>query len=104
MLYLATERRAQTALTLHRGLRRRGRIGFRFDPPTAHKVPPLCTVVCGGGAVASRFRYYPSNQTKWLGCGAGDAIGINRMFCGLTNASRVPYTDEDLALEAALTG
>eukprot|EP00038_Savillea_parva_P000752 m.98441 g.98441 ORF g.98441 m.98441 type:complete len:681 (-) comp10258_c0_seq1:18-2060(-) len=44
---------------------------------------------------------YPSNQTKWLGCSEGDITPtppIMTNFCGVTNASKVPYTDEDLAL------
>jgi hypothetical protein len=46
---------------------------------------------------------YPSNQTKWLGCTAGDLFpegGEN--YCGVTNESKVPYTDEDLALAEGL--
>lgn len=46
---------------------------------------------------------YPSNQTKWLGCNAGDfAPDGGKNYCGVTNESKVPYTDEDLALEEGL--
>ena len=45
---------------------------------------------------------YPSNQTAWIGCGPGDFHGINGNYCALTNASKVPYTDEDLALAEGL--
>ena len=41
---------------------------------------------------------YPSNQTKWLPCSAGDVMDPNGNFCGLTAQSALPYTDEDLAL------
>lgn len=48
---------------------------------------------------------YPSNQTRWIGCVQGDLFpprGVGRNFCGVTNRSRIPYTDEDLALEEGL--
>ena len=52
---------------------------------------------------------YPSNQTQWIQCKCdeGDVCdesskGPKPNFCAITNASRVPYTDEDLALGEGL--
>jgi len=41
---------------------------------------------------------YPSNQTEWIHCQEGDYIEPNGNYCGITNASKIQYTDEDLAL------
>lgn len=45
---------------------------------------------------------YPSNQTAWLPCGKGDHIDQYHNYCGLTNDSATPYTDEDLAITEGL--
>ncbi|EDQ89668.1 uncharacterized protein MONBRDRAFT_25248 [Monosiga brevicollis MX1] len=45
---------------------------------------------------------YPSNQTAWIQCGAGDETGQFNNYCGITNSSANPYTDEDLALTEGL--
>ncbi len=47
---------------------------------------------------------FPSNQTAWIQCLPGDDMdpGGGKNFCGVTNASRLRYTDEDLALYAGL--
>ena len=45
---------------------------------------------------------YPSNQTKWIHCQPGDVGDANLNYCGVTNASKVPYTDEHLALAEGL--
>eukprot|EP00658_Telonema_sp_P-2_P083768 TRINITY_DN915_c0_g1_i3.p1 TRINITY_DN915_c0_g1~~TRINITY_DN915_c0_g1_i3.p1 ORF type:complete len:518 (-),score=77.98 TRINITY_DN915_c0_g1_i3:336-1889(-) len=45
---------------------------------------------------------YPSNQTHWIQCGAGDMIDPNGNYCGVTNSSVIPYTDEDMILEQGL--
>ena len=50
---------------------------------------------------------YPSNQTRWLaGNGipriAGDACDVLGNYCAITNASVVPYSDEDLVLAEGL--
>lgn len=45
---------------------------------------------------------YPSNQTKWIMCGPGDEIDDLFNYCGVTNKSHTPYTDEDLILTEGL--
>eukprot|EP01060_Flectonema_neradi_P013715 TRINITY_DN2044_c3_g1_i1.p1 TRINITY_DN2044_c3_g1~~TRINITY_DN2044_c3_g1_i1.p1 ORF type:complete len:515 (+),score=109.60 TRINITY_DN2044_c3_g1_i1:42-1586(+) len=49
---------------------------------------------------------YPSNQTKWISCQEGDirpAAGLSQhAFCGVTNESKITYTDEDLILHEGL--
>jgi iduronate 2-sulfatase len=47
---------------------------------------------------------YPSNQTHWIQCKQGDQI-LNESFgnyCGITNASKFPYTDEDMITHEGL--
>lgn len=45
---------------------------------------------------------FPSNQTAWIGCHPGDATDEYGNYCGLTDNSTVPYTDEDLSLAEGL--
>lgn len=45
---------------------------------------------------------YPSNQTRWISCHPGDIKDTNGNYCGITNASTVQYTDEDLVLDEGL--
>ena len=45
---------------------------------------------------------YPSNQTAWLRCGAGDLMDANGNYCGVTEKSTLQYTDEDLSLAEGL--
>eukprot|EP01065_Artemidia_motanka_P032589 TRINITY_DN39569_c0_g1_i1.p1 TRINITY_DN39569_c0_g1~~TRINITY_DN39569_c0_g1_i1.p1 ORF type:complete len:505 (+),score=154.33 TRINITY_DN39569_c0_g1_i1:54-1568(+) len=45
---------------------------------------------------------YPSNQTRWIVCGKGDALGINGNYCAVTNTSAEQHTDEELALSEGL--
>ena len=45
---------------------------------------------------------FPSNQTAWIQCGKGDHWDEFGNYCGITNASHTPYTDEDLALAEGL--
>ena len=57
---------------------------------------------------------YPSNQTAWIGyagCVEGDLRQPNAAkftgsgwsnYCGITNESAIPFTDEDLALNEGL--
>ena len=46
-----------------------------------------------------------ANQTAWKSCGHGDFHPLDATtatgktnYCGVTNASAIPFTDEDLAL------
>ena len=41
---------------------------------------------------------YPSNQTKWMHCGAGDVRDEHGNYCGVTDASVNQLTDEHLSL------
>ena len=45
---------------------------------------------------------FPSNQTTWIQCVPGDDADVNKNYCGVTNASRIQYTDEELALKEGL--
>ena len=45
---------------------------------------------------------FPSNQTEWIHPQVGDVCDANQNFCGVTNASAVPFTDEDLVLAEGL--
>jgi len=54
---------------------------------------------------------YPSNQTRWVGCQEGDYMdpnGHNRdgqpfhNYCGVTDKSKVSYTDEEMVVEEGL--
>ena len=49
---------------------------------------------------------YPSNQTEWISCQEGDVhppAGLSQhAYCGVTNKSKITYTDEDLALHEGL--
>lgn len=45
---------------------------------------------------------HPSNQTWWIHCSQGDWIEPNGNFCGLTNQSKYPFTDEEIILAEGL--
>lgn len=46
---------------------------------------------------------FPSNQTHWIKCQKGDMnYHTDANYCGVTNESKVTYTDEDLVLEEGL--
>ena len=45
---------------------------------------------------------YPSNQTAWIQCQEGDFVDPLGNYCGITNKSKIQYTDEDLALAEGL--
>eukprot|EP00051_Salpingoeca_urceolata_P028465 m.487006 g.487006 ORF g.487006 m.487006 type:complete len:523 (+) comp24735_c0_seq1:84-1652(+) len=45
---------------------------------------------------------YPSNQTHWIMCQKGDINEPLGNYCGVTNKSKIPYTDEDLAIAEGL--
>jgi len=47
---------------------------------------------------------YPSNQTAWIQCQEGDfsPADAHGNYCGITNASKKQFTDEDLALAEGL--
>jgi len=40
---------------------------------------------------------YPANHTAWIQCGEGDIVDpVGNNYCGVTENSKTPYTDEDL--------